>query len=448
MGKTPAQEARAAAKKEGMSHDKMKQQAAAEAHKLKQLANKDVNFGKAKGAGMNTKAEIAKQRARDLLDPTTEIGKAAAREAKKKAKEELEFLLHKKGISVKQPPLEPGTDPKTVLCEFFRYNCCSKNMMTCKFSHDLQIARKVAEGKQRDIYERKKQEEEGMENWDQDTLEKCIQNKHGSETNQNNPTTIVCKYFLEAVEKKLYGWFWSCPDADSQGGCKYRHKLPEGYVMKSEMRDLLIEERLNRRTADDDLRDKLAALELKAQGQQRVELTPETYAQWRSGVVRRRKEAQQAAAEARAKKGTYTGKELLEKGMGGNMEDDDCAMDMNDFMQDLKEREAKQMKAMDEEAASLLSTAKARKDAGEMDVDEPPMLVPDELNEALPPLPTEGGQPATGEPDSTEQPPPQPASEEDDGLTPTQRKKLRKKQEQEAARKAQEEKKKAAEAGC
>lgn len=55
MGKTPAQEARAAAKKEGMSHDKMKQQAAAEAHKLKQLANKDVNFGKAKGAGMNTK---------------------------------------------------------------------------------------------------------------------------------------------------------------------------------------------------------------------------------------------------------------------------------------------------------------------------------------------------------------------------------------------------------
>lgn len=69
-------------------------------------------------------AEIAKQRARDLLDPTTEIGKAAAREAKKKAKEELEFLLHKKGISVKQPPLEPGTDPKTVLCEFFRYDPC------------------------------------------------------------------------------------------------------------------------------------------------------------------------------------------------------------------------------------------------------------------------------------------------------------------------------------
>jgi len=66
----------------------------------------------------------------------------------------------------------------------------------------------------------------------------------GEESNQNNPTAIVCKYFIEAVEKRLYGWFWSCPSGPE---CKYKHKLPEGYLLKSEMRDLLLEQRQNRR---------------------------------------------------------------------------------------------------------------------------------------------------------------------------------------------------------
>jgi hypothetical protein len=64
------------------------------------------------------------------------------REQKKKAQAELDFLLHKKGIKVKQPELPEGTDPKTVLCEFFKWNCCSKGDK-CKFSHDIAIAKKV-----------------------------------------------------------------------------------------------------------------------------------------------------------------------------------------------------------------------------------------------------------------------------------------------------------------
>lgn len=39
----------------------------------------------------------------------------------------------------------------------------------------------------------------------------------------------VCKYFLEAVEKGLYGWFWSCPNGPK---CIYRHALPPGFVLK------------------------------------------------------------------------------------------------------------------------------------------------------------------------------------------------------------------------
>jgi hypothetical protein len=54
MGKTPAQENRERARKAGMSHDKVKSDAAKDAHKLKELGNKDLGFGKAKGAGLNT----------------------------------------------------------------------------------------------------------------------------------------------------------------------------------------------------------------------------------------------------------------------------------------------------------------------------------------------------------------------------------------------------------
>ena len=50
----------------------------------------------------------------------------------------------------------------------------------------------------------------------------------------------VCKYFLEAVEKKQYGWFWVCPNGGKE--CHYRHALPPGYVLKSQMKELLEEE--------------------------------------------------------------------------------------------------------------------------------------------------------------------------------------------------------------
>lgn len=46
---------------------------------------------------------------------------------------------------------------------------------------------------------------QGMEDWDQETLEKVIKEKHGNEK-PTNTTNIICKYFLEAVEKKQYGW--------------------------------------------------------------------------------------------------------------------------------------------------------------------------------------------------------------------------------------------------
>ena len=137
-----------------------------------------------------------------------------------------------------------------------------------------------------------------MDDWDQETLEKVVESKK-NEYQQNKPTDIVsfdtsilslwfawcfafsfqcfnlvlvqwvafccqiidgatgsdlcvflfflkthflqvCKYFLDAVEKKQYGWFWVCPNGGKN--CHYRHALPPGYVLKSQMKALLEEE--------------------------------------------------------------------------------------------------------------------------------------------------------------------------------------------------------------
>ena len=42
-------------------------------------------------------------------------------------------------------------------------------------------------------------------------------------------TEIICKYFMEAVEKDKYGFFWVCPN--NGDACTYRHCLPEGMVI-------------------------------------------------------------------------------------------------------------------------------------------------------------------------------------------------------------------------
>ena len=38
----------------------------------------------------------------------------------------------------------------------------------------------------------------------------------------------ICKFFLDAVEKSKYGWFWQCPNGTA---CIYKHALPPGFVL-------------------------------------------------------------------------------------------------------------------------------------------------------------------------------------------------------------------------
>jgi hypothetical protein len=119
-----------------------------------------------------------------------------------------------------------GVDPKTVLCQYFKAGTCTKGDK-CKFSHNADVERK---GAKIDIYtDARENDKDQMEDWDQSKLEDVVSEKHGKGI--PSQTEIVCKFFLEAIEQKKYGWFWQCPNGGDK--CQYRHALPPGFVLKS-----------------------------------------------------------------------------------------------------------------------------------------------------------------------------------------------------------------------
>lgn len=65
---------------------------------------------------------------------------------------------------------------------------------------------------------------------------------------------LVCKFFLEAVKSKKYGWNWTCANGD---GCKYKHCLPPGYVLDPSGKIEVNEEDVNLEEKIDEERNKL-----------------------------------------------------------------------------------------------------------------------------------------------------------------------------------------------
>ncbi|KAJ7530980.1 hypothetical protein O6H91_14G027200 [Diphasiastrum complanatum] len=140
-----------------------------------------------------------------------------------------------------------------------------------------------------------------MEDWDQATLEKVVESK-GQEYSNNKPTEIVCKYFLDAVEKKQYGWFWVCPNGGKE--CHYRHALPPGYVLKSQMKALL-EEEGEKATIEEEIEDQRSKL------QTSTPLTPQLFDEWKR-KKQEQKDAELASKRAeRAKNDRMSGRELF-----------------------------------------------------------------------------------------------------------------------------------------
>ena len=173
--------------------------------------------------------------------------------------------------------IEPGTDPKSVLCAYFKQGQCTKGDK-CKFSHDPQIERKT---EKRSIYFDARDadaENETMENWDETKLKEVVDQKHSAE--KTNATTIICKYFIEAVEKSLYGWFWECPNGTR---CIYRHALPPGYVLKKDKKKEDKEDKISL--------EELIETERSALGSATTKVTLESFLSWKKRKIEEKKQA-------------------------------------------------------------------------------------------------------------------------------------------------------------
>ncbi|KAG1709721.1 Zinc finger CCCH domain-containing protein 15 [Nymphon striatum] len=190
----------------------------------------------------------------------------AKKEEKKKDVDTLNELF--KPVVVQK--LEKGADPKSVLCSYFKLGQCKKGDK-CKFSHDLNIERKA---EKRSMYVDIR-DDDTMESWDEDKLRDVVNKKH-AEAEENKPKTdIICRHFLDALEKSKYGWFWECPSREK---CIYKHALPPGFVLKKDKQKSEKEEEISI--------EELVERERANLGPEQTKVTYETFMGWKRKKVK------------------------------------------------------------------------------------------------------------------------------------------------------------------
>jgi hypothetical protein len=255
---------------------------------------------------------VQKERAAGKSD--AERAAAEARKVKAAAAAQEAELAKLLRASIKQEPVPDGVDPKSIVCAFFKAKLCEKGDR-CKFSHDLTVQRKALKI---DLYSDRRDGAEGgdgkaaedeMANWDTAKLEAVVKTKHGAEAGLKTKTDIVCKFFLDAIEAELYGFFWVCPNGGA--ACKYRHALPSGYVFKS--KKAREEEAAAKRDEEMNAPDITERIEEERARLPSTGLTPvtaESFAAWKARRDERRKAEAKDAAEEAAKKGAASGRDL------------------------------------------------------------------------------------------------------------------------------------------
>ncbi|KAF8155080.1 hypothetical protein BJ912DRAFT_893460 [Pholiota molesta] len=250
----------------------------------------DKTFGmKNKNKSSKVKAEVARiqqqasmaGKSREALEKEKEkaLRAKALADEEKRRKEEAALL---KPVQTQKVPF--GVDPKTVLCAFFKAGTCEKGNK-CKFSHDLNVGRKV---EKKNLYADSREEkmEDTMDKWDEEKLRSVVLSKAG---NPRTTTDIVCKHFIQAIESQKFGWFWECPNGEN---CQYRHALPPGFVLKSQKKALEDAAKANVISLEEFLE-----VERHKLGSNLTPVTPETFAVWK----KTRMDKKQAEEEAQRK---------------------------------------------------------------------------------------------------------------------------------------------------
>ncbi|TFK36696.1 hypothetical protein BDQ12DRAFT_633557 [Crucibulum laeve] len=264
--------------------------------KAKQASGSKVKDDKTFGMKNKNKSAKVKQEVARIQAQTALSGKSRAvlEKEKEKALREKEKLAEEKRLKEEAALLKPvqtqkvpfGVDPKTVLCAFYKAGHCEKGTK-CKFSHDMNVGRKV---EKKNLYEDNREEKlaDTMDTWDDEKLQKVVMSKAG---NPRTTTDIVCRHFIQAIESQKFGWFWECPNGEN---CQYRHALPPGFMLKSQ-----------RKAAEDAAKSNVISLEefLEVErhklGTNLTPVTPESFAKWKKTRMDKKTAEQEAMRKAK-----------------------------------------------------------------------------------------------------------------------------------------------------
>ncbi|KAL0067703.1 Translation machinery-associated protein 46 [Marasmius tenuissimus] len=313
---------------------------------VQRIQQQQQNAGKSRAA-------LEKEKEKDLR------AKEKADEEKRK-KEEAALL--KPVISQKVPF---GVDPKTVLCAYFKAGHCEKGSK-CKFSHDLDVGRKV---EKKNLYADAREEKmaDTMDQWDEEKLRSVVLSKHG---NPRTTTDIVCKYFIEAIESQKYdesaisppssaddfasrfGWFWECPNGGEK--CQYRHALPPGFVLKSQRK--AAEEAAKGQTIS---LEEFLEVERHKLGSNLTPVTPETFAKWKQTRMDKKQAEEEALRKAKdvqnaaGKNSGMSGRDLFQYNPEWFEDEDDDGEDEWDLAKYRREQEEEDLAAEEQRIADL-----------------------------------------------------------------------------------------------
>jgi len=157
-----------------------------------------------------------------------------------------------------------------------------------------------------DIYtDRRGAETDTMDTWDENKLSQVVDDKRTA-TNKQLKTTIVCKYFIDAIEQQKYGWFWECPNGAEK--CMYVHALPPGFVLKK------------KKVEEDDEQEPTPLEEIIEQERKKLmthtPVTLENFLKWKEEKKKKKEEARKVAEEKRladikAGKTAMSGREMF-----------------------------------------------------------------------------------------------------------------------------------------
>ncbi|KAK9123770.1 hypothetical protein Sjap_013372 [Stephania japonica] len=104
------------------------------------------------------------------------------------------------------------------------------------------------------------------------------------------------------IEKKQYGWFWVCPNGGKD--CHYRHALPPGYVLKSQMKALLDEE-TEKITIEEEIENQRSKVATSTM------MTTDLFMQWKKKKMEEKEAGLAAQRAERAKNDRMSGRELF-----------------------------------------------------------------------------------------------------------------------------------------